>query len=62
MTRPLSVPMHLEIHIVMKVVKEIFVILDFRTLNLLNLISSSFYIDEFQLLGIAYFCLGYFGV
>ena len=58
MIRLVSVSMHLEIHIVTKFIKEIYVILGFRDLNFIEFNFGRFSIDEFQLLGIAYFCLG----
>ena len=62
MIRPVSVFVHLEFHIVMKVVKEISVFLGFRALFNRFLISGSFAMNEFLYLGIAYFRLGRFGV
>ena len=60
--RPVSVSVHLEFRIVMKVVKEIFVFLGFRAFIWFILISGSFAINEFLFIGIAWFRLGRFGI
>ena len=60
--RLVSMSVHLEVRIVAKVVKEIYVFLGFRAFNWFILISGSFAIDEFLFIGIAWFRLGGFGV
>ncbi len=53
--RPVSVFVHLEVHIIAKVIKEFydFGLRESLDFILFNLIPNNFAIDEFQLLGIA---------